>query len=157
MRGNVPATHPAQQTLWPWYQNLTASGSSTVDTAPMNTLLLSMDGILRSQVVITLHTSKSRLPNPRIWLCLWSSLQLTCMTRWILAEARVKASPHHVHRCISPMWNLRTPALCKQPDLSRGAFHEVCSLEWTARCLLTHNLQGLDGGPLHSNAFLSCS
>lgn len=163
MCGNILATHLAQQALWTRYQNLIASSSSTVDTTPGNTLLLSVDGILRSQVVVTLHTSKSRLPNPRTWLCLWSSLRLTCMTRWVragrwvLAEARGKASPHQVHRRVSPLWNLCTPALHKQPDLSRGAFHEAHSLEWTARCLLTHHLQGVDGGPLHSNAFLPCS
>lgn len=68
--------------------------SSTVDTTPVITLLLSMDGILSSQVAVTLHTSKSRLPNSRrIWLCLWSSVQLTCTTRWVLAEARVQAAP----------------------------------------------------------------
>ena len=90
MCGNILTTHLAQQALWTRYQNLIASSSSTVDTTPGNTLLLSVDGILRSQVVVTLHVSKSRLPNPRTWLCLWSSLRLTCRRggSWLRREGK---------------------------------------------------------------------
>lgn len=43
--GTSSATHLAQQALWTRYQNLIASSSSTVDTTPGNTLLLSVDAL----------------------------------------------------------------------------------------------------------------
>lgn len=138
----------------PRYQNLIASNHLQL------TQLLRHPSVVCGRdsevsVVVTLHTSKSRLPNPRTWLCLWSSLRLTCMARWVLAEARGKASPTKSTGASHPCGTYALQLFTSSPVV-QGCIPQ--RTVWSGQLdAFSHHLQGCRRRPLHSNAFLPCS